>query len=41
MPGLERVCVFLDPATIKRARELAAGNLSAGLRQAVACLPKK
>lgn len=39
--GMIRVCVQLDAPTIDRARQAGAGNLSAGLRKAVQCLPKK
>ena len=36
---VRRVQVMLDDATIERAKELGDGNLSMGIRQAVASLP--
>lgn len=36
--GMRRVCVQLDQGTLERARLLGDGNLSAGLRAAVARL---
>lgn len=36
-----RVNVSLDPATIEKARDIGDGNLSAGIRIAVAKAPKK
>ena len=37
--GTQRVTVTLDPATIERAKEIGAGNVSAGIRAAVAAHP--
>lgn len=34
--GMRRICVQLDPPTIDRAGRIGAGNVSAGIRRAVA-----